>query len=185
MTTLREAAEMAIEALETLWDILDDIDTASDMAKANDAWYRKRVESLQKKRWDTMITTDGHKLKGGPVEALRQALAMERFSEVSQEIEEALKQEPVAWQVMVEDEALKEFPMKEMAHDWCVHKKLSGSSCAYWIRPLYTATPKREWVGLTEDETDGLIHSATYMDETDIWHLVSLVEERLKEKNSC
>ena len=50
MTTLREAAEMAIEALETLWDILDDIDTASDMAKANDAWYRKRVESLQKKR---------------------------------------------------------------------------------------------------------------------------------------
>ena len=42
---------------------------------------------------------------------------------------------------------------------------------------------KKEWVGLTEDETDGLIHSATYMDETDLWHLVSLVEERLKEKN--
>ena len=75
MTDLRKAAEMALEALETLWDILDDIDTASDMAKENDAWYRKRVEALQKKRWDTMITTDGHKLKGGPVEALRQALA--------------------------------------------------------------------------------------------------------------
>ena len=72
---LRKAAEMALEALETLWDILDDIDTASDMAKENDAWYRKRVEALQKKRWDTMITTDGYKLKGGPVEALRQALA--------------------------------------------------------------------------------------------------------------
>ena len=72
---LRQAAEMALEALETLWDILDDIDTASDMAKENDAWYRKRVEALQKKRWDTMITTDGYKLKGGPVEALRQALA--------------------------------------------------------------------------------------------------------------
>ena len=75
MTDLRKAAEMALEALETLWDILDDIDTASDMAKENDAWYRKRVEALQKKRWDTMITTDGYKLKGGPVEALRQALA--------------------------------------------------------------------------------------------------------------
>ena len=72
---LRQAAEMALEALETLWDILDDIDTAADMAKENDAWYRKRVEALQKKRWDTMITTDGYKLKGGPVEALRQALA--------------------------------------------------------------------------------------------------------------
>ena len=75
MTDLRKAAEMALEGLETLWDILDDIDTASDMAKENDAWYRKRVEALQKKRWDTMITTDGYKLKGGPVEALRQALA--------------------------------------------------------------------------------------------------------------
>ena len=75
MTDLRKAAEMALEALETLWDILDDIDTASDMAKENDAWYRKRVEALQKKRWDTMITTDGYKLKDGPVEALRQALA--------------------------------------------------------------------------------------------------------------
>jgi cytochrome c-type biogenesis protein CcmH/NrfG len=77
MNDLRKAAEMALEALETLWGILDDIDTASDMAKENDAWYRKRVEALQKKRWDTMITTDGHKLKGGPVEALRQALAQE------------------------------------------------------------------------------------------------------------
>ena len=74
MNDLRKAAEMALEALEMLWDILDDIDTASDMAKENDAWYRKRVEALQKKRWDTTITTDGYKLKGGPVEALRQAL---------------------------------------------------------------------------------------------------------------
>ena len=74
MNDLRKAAEMALEALEALWDILDDIDTASDMAKENDAWYRKRVEALQKKRWDTMITTDGYKLRGGPVEALRQAL---------------------------------------------------------------------------------------------------------------
>ena len=75
MSDIRKAAEMALDALETLWDILDDIDTASDMAKENDAWYRKRVEALQKKRWDTMITTDGYKLKDGPVETLRQALA--------------------------------------------------------------------------------------------------------------
>ena len=47
-----------------------------------------------------------------------------------------------------------------------------------------TIREKNKWVGLTDDETDGLIHSATYMDETDLWHLVSLVEERLKEKNT-
>ena len=55
-------------------------------------------------------------------------------------IKEALaqpEQEPVSWQVMVEDEAMKEFSIKDMAHDWCVQQKLSGSSYIYWIRPLY------------------------------------------------
>ena len=53
-----------------------------------------------------------------------------------------------------------------------------------WIETEYRTVIRSEWVGLTDDETDGLIHSATYMDETDLWHLVSLVEERLKEKNT-
>jgi DNA topoisomerase IB len=35
-----------------LWKLLDDIDTAGDMAKGNDGWYRSRVEEVQKKRWD-------------------------------------------------------------------------------------------------------------------------------------
>ena len=125
MTDLRKAAEMALEALETLWDILDDIDTAADMAKENDAWYRKRVEALQKKRWDTMITTDGYKLKGGPVEALRQALAQP-------------EQEPVAWFMHGELFFPSEYqPIAEPNDE---------------AKPLYTAPPKREWVGLTDEE---------------------------------
>ena len=114
MSDLRKAAEMALDALETLWDILDDIDTASDMAKENDAWYRKRVEALQKKRWDTMITTDGYKLKDGPVETLRQALAQP-------------EQEPVAW---VYNGILHEFDPSEFATSE--------------VKPLYTAPPKRK-----------------------------------------
>ena len=97
MNDLRKAAEMALEALEALWDILDDIDTASDMAKENDAWYRKRVEALQKKRWDTTITTDGYKLKGGPVEALRQALNVDAVNMSQERVDETAKggHEPV------------------------------------------------------------------------------------------
>jgi len=64
----------------------------------------------------------------GAINALRQALAMERFSEVSQEIEEALKQ------------------------------------------------PKREWVGLTEDEKQ--FFKAMGFSGIDI------VEAKLKEKNT-
>lgn len=61
----------------------------------------------------------------------------------------------------------------------------AGYDWTYDMRKAYEDGIKQSrWKGLTEDETDGLIHSATYMDETDLWHLVSLVEERLKEKNN-
>jgi hypothetical protein len=64
---------------------------------------------------------------------------------IDQAIADFEKQEPVAWQAMVENEAIKEFPIKDMAHDWCVHQQLSGSPYAYWLRPLYThPQPKRE-----------------------------------------
>jgi hypothetical protein len=56
-------------------------------------------------------------------------------------LKEASPVEPVAWQAMVKNEALKEFPLKDMAHDWCVQQKLAGSAYSYWIRPLYTTPP--------------------------------------------
>ncbi len=48
--------------VEALWDIIDDIDTATDFAKGSDKKYRVIVEWLQKKRWQLGITTDGHTL---------------------------------------------------------------------------------------------------------------------------
>lgn len=42
---------------------------------------------------------------------------------------------------------------------------------------------KRQWVGLTDDDRAALREMATFMDETDCSHLLSLAEERLKEKN--
>lgn len=51
-----------ITVIKFLWDIIDDIDTCSDMAKHDDKSYRQMVEKLQKKRWETGITTDGYKL---------------------------------------------------------------------------------------------------------------------------
>lgn len=60
---------MEKEIIEYLWQILDDIDTASDIAKSNDVAYRNIVEKLHKKRWDTKITTDGYKLDLTKMEA--------------------------------------------------------------------------------------------------------------------
>ena len=89
------------------------------------------------------------------------------------------EQEPVAWQVMVEDEAMKEFPIKDMAHDWCAKKKLSGSPSAYWIRPLYTAP--RQWQGLTDEEREQVINANF---ATGMWQMAKDIEAKLKEKNT-
>ena len=70
--------------------------------------------------------------KAAAVYALRQALAMEKFSEVNQEIEEALKQ------------------------------------------------PKREWVGLTDEEVECWRGNYDFFDSA----LVREIEAKLKEKNT-
>ena len=80
------AMKQALEALEKLWDIIDDIDTYGDMAKSDDKLYRSLVERRQRQRFEqTGISTDGYELNGGAITALRQAIA------------EAEKQEAVAW----------------------------------------------------------------------------------------
>lgn len=46
---------------EKLWQSLDNIDTASDIAKNDDKMYRLLVEKEQKKRFK-YADSDGHKL---------------------------------------------------------------------------------------------------------------------------
>lgn len=45
-----------------LWGLLDDIDTAADIAKDDDEMYCNLVEMTHKKRWNTGITNDGYDL---------------------------------------------------------------------------------------------------------------------------
>ena len=88
------------------------------------------------------------------IPALRQALAQP-------------EQEPVAW---VYNGILHEFDPSEFATSE--------------VKPLYTAPPKREWVGLTDEEIEkckingGLPHAIN-------WRLsVKVMEAKLKEKNT-
>ena len=227
MTDLRKAAEMALEALEALWDILDDIDTASDMAKENDAWYRKRVEALQKKRWDTMITTDGHKLKGGPVEALRQALAQPEqeqktplkvlnltvFTEnrlrngrvydvetlqamTNRDIlaipdmgKKALKEVMEAldvYAVNMNQEHVDETAKREHEPVCFLMETAWNYEIANWGDPngfpVYTAPPKKEWVGLAEADKQEAFDE-TQEGSGGFWEFADYLEAKLKEKN--
>jgi hypothetical protein len=76
---------------------------------------------------------------------------LERFAALAALVQEPV-QEPVAWQVMVEDEAMNEFSIKDIAHDWCIQQKRVGSPYSYWIRPLYTAPPAAHRQPLTEEQ---------------------------------
>ncbi len=49
--------------------------------------------------------------------------------------------------------------------------------------PLYTAPPKREWVGLTDKDIDDCYFAARQPD-FDIWAFAQEVEEVLKQKNT-
>jgi hypothetical protein len=73
--TKDEALRLALEALEKLWNIIDDIDTYSDMAKADEKLYRLLVERRQRQRFEeTGISTDGYELHGGAITAIKAAL---------------------------------------------------------------------------------------------------------------
>jgi hypothetical protein len=151
-----EAMKMALDALEKLWDIIDDIDTYSDMAKADDKLYRSLVERRQSNRFkETGISTDGYTLDGGAIAALRQA------------IEQAEKPEPVA------------YPEGDIVGP-CICGSWPGGKCLKCPR---IALPKREWVGLTDEEIEeckingGLPHAIN-------WRLsVKVMEAKLREKN--
>jgi hypothetical protein len=97
-------------------------------------------------------------------------------------------QEPVAWQVMVEDEAMKEFSIKDIAHDWCIQQKLVGSPYSYWIRPLYTAA-QRQWVGLTDEEIFSALgnlqrkYNGPPTEDSRVVFALA-IEAKLKEKNT-
>jgi hypothetical protein len=98
------------------------------------------------------------------IESLRQALAMENFSEVNQEIEEALKhpeQEPVAW----------------MTDDGFYELEPDGID----VVPLYRAPPKREWVGLSN--VDKVNIRGMWVLHGRFEDCLEATEAKLKEKN--
>jgi hypothetical protein len=49
-----------------------------------------------------------------------------------------------------------------------------------WVEPLYTAPPKREWVGLTDEDRKSFYKNAYAISDDE---LIERVEAKLKEKN--
>lgn len=60
MSAVTDSARLR-DTVEFLWQLLDEIDTAGDIARDNDAAYRQYVERLQRRRHER-VTTDGYGL---------------------------------------------------------------------------------------------------------------------------
>ena len=100
---------------------------------------------------------------------ISKSMIQARMQEEIDELRQALKteQEPVAWISEGGDVSRSKRYMDEM-----------GFKC----NPLYTAPPKREWVGLTHSQ----IHELDWPDGVsfeDILLFVRAIEQALKEKN--
>ena len=160
------AMKQALEALEKLWDIIDDIDTYGDMAKSDDKLYRSLVERRQRQRFEqTGISTDGYELNGGAITALRQAIA------------EAEKQEPVAQC---------SYP-KCQATNGCVGA-CSKTAPVHAIdisqeRVDETAKHEHERVGLTDEEIQEM-RLKTLDSVATNYETYKAIEAKLKEKNT-
>ena len=94
--------------------------------------------------------------EGIAIQALRQAL-------------EQPEQEPVAWMYVNRDGECEQIEFGNPFDD---------SS----VTPLYTAPPKREWVGLTDEEREYL-WGITPIEEEDRFAFALAVESKLREKN--
>ena len=50
-------------------------------------------------------------------------------------------------------------------------------------QPVFTTPPKREWVGLTDEDISYFRYQATFCDEFDAAFMAELIEKNLKAKN--
>ena len=157
--TKDEALRLALEALEKLWGIIDDIDTYGDMAKADEKLYRTLVERRQRQRFEeTGISTDGYELHGGAITAIKAALEA--------------KDEPFG------------YFRYDLRLDAWVQSRDSNQGAAF-----YTTPPQRTWVGLTDDEIQQSYRLKCkefghWLDERAFLVATKWAEAKLKEKNT-
>jgi hypothetical protein len=101
----------------------------------------------------------------------------------------ATREEKIVINTKVNSEAIPEQISEPVAWQWLntAHLRLrlpKDAEPGAW-NPLYTAPPRREWVGLTDREIEEI---ARYQDEhgSGPWHLAfaRAIEAKLKEKNA-
>jgi len=118
------------------------------------------IEVLEDASAEMLMETGNENYYSEAIAILRQALETE--------------QEPVAWLKTWSDGSLT--VLKTKSHAFADHE----------LEPLYTAPPKREWVGLTDEEIQKVV-SKKWWDWEDLFDIEGFsraIEAKLREKNT-
>jgi hypothetical protein len=98
----------------------------------------------------------------------------EENTTLRQAIEQAEKQEPVAWLVRDYVDGFRYVSSTENP----------SGTIAKLSEPLYTAPPRKEWVGLTDEERNLVLDKNTWASGYASWKQFAIdIEAKLKEKN--
>jgi hypothetical protein len=152
----REAMQMALEALES-----DPISHAGlVIRKQAITALRQALGAEQKTAVSPGKGTGFNYFRASAITVLRQA------------------QEPVAWRTF-DGEGGYDYRSYEMNENYDKEWVERNPNHAHWVEPLYTSPPKREWVGLTDDEVNELVSRFKRYS----YVLLREVEAKLKEKN--
>jgi len=214
MTDLRKAAEMALEAMQTVIDC---------RPIGYETMAMTREQRLREKDQLEIDTYKALRQTQDAIQALRQALAQPEQVLTARVVVTVEKQEPVAWFIQYEDshefvwskpggwrvkQALEIQPLytapvdtvnmsqervdetaksehEQYGYLWFTHHmerrfthyRPKEEQRIGEVTPLYTAPPKREWVGLTDDEAWSCWN---WEDFQSTW---KSMEAKLKDKN--
>ena len=173
------AVKQALEALEKLWGIIDDIDTYGDMAKADEKLYRTLVERRQRQRFEeTGISTDGYELHGGAITAIKQAIAQDALDKKAENARE------LGLDYDTPPKAQTEAEKTAYAFGWCKAMEYVRQNGVITSKPVPVKTysggkawpVQTEWVGLTDDELNEWT--------PEIHAVILAIQAKLQEKNS-
>jgi hypothetical protein len=151
MTDLRTAAQQALEALKNLSNCHDGPhDSSGECPSCHERSYMPHAPDCEKQN---------------AITALRDALAQQDEPKGGGNLPPPLQAESVAWMVYTLD-----------GKPVCVTDNPADLTERYKALPLYTAPPRREWRGLTEEEIDCWT--------PEIHPVIFAIEAKLKEKNA-
>jgi hypothetical protein len=178
MNNLRKAAKKALRVLETTWGIgSEDIlkqweETIEALRQALAEPEDPRIVELRKLMAEPRVTGVIFEVHRGPLsKSIREFGDCPCPTHVEGDVRIEVKDEPEGWVKI--DEVRKYFDSVGCGTIY----KTAGEDRV----PLYLAPPKKEWVGLTDEELGKTV--LANLNET-LWTLTKDIEAKLKEKNT-